>query len=150
MAYTLKHAFRIIPVAVALLACLDSVSAGEPVAIVESISVENGSLASMTYLEEGQVIQLKAEESLTLGYLFSCWVETIRGGRVVVGREQSRVENGEVRRERVNCDRSGLRLTPEQSAMSAVIVFRRPPEGLGGEVSAADFILYGTNPAARQ
>ncbi len=127
MAYPLKHAFRIIHVTVALLICLDSVSAGEPVSIVESISAENGDFASMDYLEEGQVIQLKAGESVTLGYLFSCWVETIRGGRIVVGREQSRVEDGEVQRERVDCGRSDLRLTPEQSASSAVIVFRRPP-----------------------
>jgi hypothetical protein len=120
MAYTLKHAIRIIPVAIAALIRLDG---------AESISVQDRGLASMDYVEEGQIIALPAGESLVLGYLFSCWVETIRGGRVVVGREQSRVVGGEVRRERVNCDRSGLRLTPEEAARSGVVIFRGPPSG---------------------
>lgn len=50
----------------------------------------------MDYVEPGQVIRLGAADGLVLGYLKSCWRETITGGTVTVGTEQSQVAGGEV------------------------------------------------------
>lgn len=134
---------------VALLASLGVVRAGEPAAIIENISADSLDLAFMDYLEEGQIIDLKAGESLTLGYLTSCWVEKILGGRVVVGREKSIVENGEVNRKRVECDGGALRLTPQEAAKSGVIVFRRPRGDDGNAAPRLQITLYGTSPVIR-
>ena len=117
---------------------LNAASAGEPVAIVENISAGPGGPAFMDYLEEGRVIDLGPGGTITLGYLASCWLETIRGGRIVVGREQSTVENGEVRRERVDCDGGAIELSVDEADKSGVMVFRRPPK--------RRLTLYGASP----
>ena len=58
----------------------------------------------MDYVEPGQVIRLGAADGLVLGYLKSCWRETITGGTVTVGTEQSQVAGGEVARVLVQCE----------------------------------------------
>ena len=115
MAFLLKIGFISFVALVALYASLNMTRAGEPVAIVESISATAEGLAFMDYLEEGQIIDLKAGEILILGYLYSCWEERIVGGRVIVGREKSNVENGRVQREQVECDGGAIRLSVGQA-----------------------------------
>ena len=124
--------------AIAVAVGLDAASAGEPVAIVEDVAAVGADLRFMDYVEEGRVIELGADGTITLGYLASCWLEEIRGGRVVVGRTESAVENGEVRRERVLCDGGPIQLSAAEADKSGVTVFRRP---------AGDRLtLYGTSP----
>jgi len=100
--------------------------AADPVAIVEDA---RGKLDVdfMDYLELGRVLKLGANDELTLGYLRSCWRETIRGGTVTVGAEQSTVAGGTVRREKVACAGAKMQLTADQAAKSGVMVFRAPP-----------------------
>lgn len=138
MVFLRKTAFISFEVLVALFASLNMARAGEPVAIVESISAATEGLAFMDYLEEGQIIDLKAGEILILGYLFSCWEERIVGGRVIVGREKSIVENGKVQREQVDCDGGAIRLSVDQADKSGVWVFRKPPK--------RRLTLYGVSP----
>ena len=95
---------RLSMAAIAVAAGLGSASAGEPVAIVEDVAAVGTDLQFMDYVEEGRVIELGANGTIMLGYLNSCLLEEIRGGRVVVGRTESAVENSEVRRQRVLCD----------------------------------------------
>ncbi len=118
---------RLGTVAIALAFGLNAASAGEPMAIVENISGGPAGFAFMDYLEEGRVIDLGPGGTITLGYLSSCWLETIRGGRVVVGREKSVVESGKVQRKRVDCDGGAIKLSVEEADKSGVMVFRRPP-----------------------
>ena len=132
---------RLSTVAIACAFGLNAASAGEPVAIVENICAGPEGLAFMDYLEEGRVIDLGPGGTITLGYLSSCWLETIHGGRVVVGREKSVVESGKVQRKRVDCDGGAIRLSVEEADKSGVIVFRRPP--------GPQRTLYGTSPAIR-
>jgi hypothetical protein len=125
-------------VAIALSLGLNAAAAGEPVAIVETLDAEGTGLQFMDYVEEGRVIDLGSVGTITLGYLASCRQEQIRGGRVVVGREQSTVENGEVRRERVGCDGGAIMLSASEADKSGVMVFRKPPR--------RRLILYGASP----
>ena len=129
---------RLSVVAIALAFGLNVASAGEPVAIVEALAVEGTGLQFMDYVEEGQVIDLGSDGTITLGYLASCRQEQIRGGRVVVGREQGTVQNGEVRRERVDCDGGAIKLSASEADKSGVMVFRKPPR--------RRLTLYGASP----
>ena len=113
-------------------------SAGEPVAIVEEITAKGTSLQFMDYVEEGRVIDLGPRGTITLGYLASCLTEAIRGGRVVVGHKDSRVENGQVERRRTPCDGGAIRLSAAEADKSGVIVFRKPP--------GPQMTLYGSSP----
>ncbi len=129
---------RLSVVAIALTFGLNGANAGEPVAIVEALTAEGIGLRFMDYVEEGQIIELGPGGTITLGYLASCRQEQIRGGRIVVGRDQSRVENGEVRRQRVDCDGGALKLSAAEADKSGVMVFRRPPK--------RRLTLYGASP----
>ena len=117
---------------------LNAAIAGEPVAIVESLAAEGTGLRLMDYVEEGQIVDLGPGGMITLGYLASCWLEQIRGGRIVVGREQSTNESGEVRRERVDCDGGAIKLSASEADKSGVMVFRKPPR--------RRMTLYGASP----
>ena len=68
--------------------------------MVEEIQGSVPGIAFMHYVDPGQVIHLGAHDRIVLGYLNSCWRETIRGGTVTVGAEQSEVAGGEVVRAR--------------------------------------------------
>lgn len=129
---------RLSVVAIALAFELNGANAGEPVAIVEALTAEGTGLRFMDYVEEGRVINLGPGATITLGYLASCRLEQIRGGRIVVGREQSTVENGEVRRERVDCDGGAIKLSASEADKSGVMVFRKPPK--------RRLTLYGVSP----
>ena len=98
-----------------------------PVAIVEDVSVTVSGVELLEYVNRGHTIKLGAGGTLVLGYLNSCVRETINGGSVTVGKEQSTIQGGKVSRERVECDGGKLQLTLEQASKSAVVVFRKAP-----------------------
>ena len=120
---------------------------GEPVAIIEEIRAPNASVRFMDYVGRGQVIDLSSNGRLILGYLHTCLRESITGGRVIVGREQSTVHGGKVVRERVECDGGSLMLTAKQAGKSGVLVLRGPPS-TGGAIYA-DFNVYSTSPVLK-
>ncbi len=123
-----------------------SASAVGPVAIVEDVSAPGAGVTFMEYVESGRTINLGAGGTLILGYLRSCLRETITGGSVTVGVENSTVQGGRVVRERVECDGGKLQLTLEQASKSSVVVFRKPPHG--GSTAPA-YKIYGTDPVIR-
>lgn len=110
---------------VLLLSSIASSAVGQA-ALVEDAKAQGLGVEFMDYVQAGQVIKLGVEDELVLGYLRSCWRESIKGGTVTVGTDESKVEGGEVRREKVRCDGGQLRLTQAQSGQSAVMVFRAP------------------------
>ena len=92
--------------AVAFLAAggINAANAADPVAIVEEVTAAKPTVQFMDYVSSGTVIRLRASDSLVLGYIRSCWRETIRGGVVKVGLLQSTVTGGSVTRQKVECD----------------------------------------------
>jgi len=120
--------------------------AAEPVAIVEDVSFEKAGVNFMDYLDAGRVITLPPGESLTLGYLKSCWRETITGGRVTVGAERSEVKGGRVQREKVECDGGRAKITKAQAGKSGVMVFRKGKKAPATPPPPPERILYGTSP----
>src|SRR5215831_17477212 len=116
----------------ALLAALAGLAApparaADPAAIVEDVQGTVKDVQVFDYVAAGTRIQLPARAVLVLGYLKSCARETITGGRVVVGADQSTVEGGEVKRERVECDGGRMQLTTAQASKSGAMVFRGTP-----------------------
>ena len=78
-----------------------------PVAVVEEAKGKPSGVEFMDYVAPGKVIKLRPKDSIVLGYMTSCWRETITGGTVLVGAEQSMVHEGEIERVKVDCDGGG-------------------------------------------
>lgn len=125
-----------------------SALAADPAAIVEDAKGRNLGVDFMDYLEAGRVVKLGPGDELVVGYLASCWRETIKGGTVTIGTEQSTVAGGSVRREKVACSGSKMQLTSDQAAKSGVMVFRAPPRPTAATASAAQptQTIYGLSP----
>jgi hypothetical protein len=94
-----------------------------PAAIVEDAS-DNAPVALFDYLTPGQRIELRADQTIVIGYLASCRLEAISGGIVIVGEERSIVDGGKLEAERVECDGGRIELTRENAAASGVAVYR--------------------------
>jgi hypothetical protein len=99
-------------------------AAEKPTAMVESISPDTAGLNPMDYVQPGRTITLPEGATLVLDYLASCVRETITGGTVHIGTDQSQVEHGKVSRRQVECDGSDLQLTAAQSDAGGVAVYR--------------------------
>jgi hypothetical protein len=94
------------------------------VALVEDVNSKSAGIQSMDYVATGKQIRLGKQDTLVLSYLKSCWRETIAGGTVTVGAEQSDVQGGSVQRQKVDCDGDRLILTAQQASQSAGMVVR--------------------------
>jgi hypothetical protein len=101
-----------------------SAAAQAPVAVIEEVKGKAGGFEFMDYVAPGQTIKLGPKDSIVLGYMTSCWRETITGGTIVVGQEQSSVQGGQVQREKTDCDAGRIQLSARQAGQSAATVFR--------------------------
>jgi len=101
--------------------------APQPAALVEDVSAGVAGVGAFDYVSAGKRIELGSAGKLTLAYLASCVEETIAGGNVAVGAEQSVVTGGAVQRRTVACAGKTMQLTAEQSGKSGGLVFRKPP-----------------------
>jgi hypothetical protein len=111
--------------AVAGLFCLAVPALAEtPVAIVEDVQGKVEGVEFMDYVAPGKIIKLGPKGSVVLGYLKSCWRETITGGVVLVGTEQSAVQLGDVQRVKVPCDARAAQLSDREANQSAATTFR--------------------------
>src|SRR5450631_4296717 len=80
-------------------------AAQTPVAVVEDVQGKVTGVEFMDYVAPGKVIKLGQGGVVVLGYMKSCWRETITGiGTVIVGAEESMVHLGEVKGGKVQCD----------------------------------------------
>jgi hypothetical protein len=133
--------------AIAVFSCLAGpAAAGDPVALVEDVSGNAAGVEFMDYLAAGQEIRLAQKDRLVIDYLRSCWRETISGGTVTIGAEQSSVAGGTVGREKIECDGGKLRLTADQAAKSGVVVFRAPPKPGAARSTVAERTIFGLSP----
>jgi hypothetical protein len=119
-----------------------------PVAIVEYVDANSGVVELMDYLSPGRVIQLAASDTVVLGYMKSCWHETITGGTVMIGTEQSEVRHGLLRRKKVLCDGGKMQLTSEQAKHSGGLSIRAPSKKAGGwaTLPKPHLVVYGLSP----
>lgn len=127
-----------------LVAAAAGARADAPVALVEDVSGKPAGVEFMDYLVPGKVIRLADGDAIVLSYLKSCWRETIRGGAVTVGAEQSTVEGGAVDRAKVSCDGGKMELAAAQSKQSASMVFRKAPGP--ATPPKPQFTIYGLSP----
>jgi hypothetical protein len=121
-------------------------SAQSPAAVVEELAGNVPGVAFMDYVDPGQVIRLGAHDRIVLGYLKSCWRETITGGTVTVGADQSEVAGGEVARAKVACDGGKMMLSAELAGKSGAMVFRQAPKPQPVALLHPEFTLYGLSP----
>jgi hypothetical protein len=102
-------------------------AAAQAVAILEEISGASGKHEAFDELKAGERLELGADGRAVIGYLGSCARETIEGGTVVIGKDQSQIEGGKVAREIIACEATQLVLTDQEAGQSATVVFRGPP-----------------------
>jgi len=115
------------------------------VAVVEDIKGTPAGIEFMDYVVPGKVIKLGPKDTVVLGYMKSCWHETITGGTVQIGTEQSKVHGGAVARRKVPCDTANRQLDEHLQGASGATIFRssrRAPKWR----SAEKLVLYGTSP----
>jgi hypothetical protein len=101
-----------------------SAKAQAPVAVVEEVKGNPSGVEFMDYVAPGKVIKLGAKDSIVLGYMTSCWRETITGGTVLVGDEQSLVHDSELERVKVDCHGAGRQVADRKTQEGAATVFR--------------------------
>jgi hypothetical protein len=129
---------------VGLLALAGSAFAQTPVAVVEDVQGKVTGAEFMDYVAPGKVIKLGAGGVVVLGYMKSCWRETISGiGTVVVGAEESLVHLADIKGSKVDCDSSHSQLIDQAVGESAATVVR----SLDGKASTSPRLtLYGLSP----
>ena len=136
---------------VATLASAFPSAAQTPVAIVEAVKGQVQRLEAMDYLVPGRTFRLSGDDAVVIDYLKSCVRETIRGGEVTIGTEQSAVEQGVVERAKVECDAEDMMAASGQTLDATGFILR---DGAGGterlptvpRAPAPQFTLYGSAP----
>jgi hypothetical protein len=132
---------------VGVLGLITSAAAQAPVAIVEDVQGKVDGVEFMDYVAPGKVIKLGPKASVVLGYLKSCWRETITGGTVVVGAEQSMVHLGDAQRVKVDCDVNAVQLADREASQGAATTFRSLTPGPQASVTPSpQLTLYGLSP----
>ena len=119
-----------------VLAACAAVQAQAPSALVEDVHGKVEGIEFMDYVAPGRVIRLAPGDTLVLGYLRSCWRETISGGTVTVGEEHSTVALGKVQRAKVLCTPARAPLGARDATQSAATVFRSMRRDLAAPVAA--------------
>jgi hypothetical protein len=120
---------------------MPSEGAQEDVAIVEDVSPGIGNLRRFDLIAAGRSAELGQNGRIVLGYLKSCWQDSIAGGRAVVEPLKSLVEGGALTRRRVECDAAGL-----AQMNSAGLVARGGNSVAGPALPEPDVNLYGLSP----
>jgi hypothetical protein len=96
-----------------------------PVAVVEDVQGKVTGAEFMDYVVPGQVIKLGAGGKVVIGYMKSCWQETISGiGTVIVGTEQSAVHLADFKADKVPCDPNQSAKVGKEVGESAATVVR--------------------------
>lgn len=132
-------------IAILALAGWVSPAAAGQVALVESVTGNPAGVALMDYLDTGKTIVLGPREGVVLSYMSSCIRETITGGTVTVGVDQSEAQGGKIQRSKVSCDAGKMVLTSIQSAQFGGRIFRSAP-AVNGSPREPQLTLYGRSP----
>jgi hypothetical protein len=127
-----------------LLALASPAAAESPVAVVEDIQGKVTGAEFMDYVTPRAVIKIADGGSVVLSYLKSCRRETISGaGTVVVGNEESIVDQSVLKAETTNCDPSQANATTKDTSGVAATLFR---SATVTKLPEPQLTLYGTSP----
>jgi hypothetical protein len=140
---------RIAILAVAGGVVVGSLAAAAPVqvALVENITGNPAGVEFMDYLEAGKIIALGPRDTIVLSYMSSCVRETITGGTVTIGTDQSEAQGAKVVRTKVPCDAGKMVLATAQSSQFGGRIFRSAPSADGSiPDSNPQLTLYGQSP----
>ena len=134
-----------IAICLGLLALTSPALADSPVAVVEEIQGKVTGAEFMDYVTPRSVIKIGDGGSIVLGYLKSCRRETISGtGTVVVGNDESIVDQAVLKAEKTNCDSNQANATTKDTSGVAATLLRsveRP-----NSLPQPEIILYGASP----
>lgn len=122
-----------------------AVASQSPSAIVEDLDGKISGILLMDYLTPGQVIKLGPKDTIVISYLVSCRHETITGGTVTIGTDQSDVVGGQVVRSTPPCGGGNIALTAQIADKSAATAFRQLPQGVHRDLQP-QITLYGRSP----
>jgi hypothetical protein len=122
-----KLALRIALICAGAAALFPAAASAQAVAILEEIAGASGKHEAFDELKAGERLELGANGRAVIGYLGSCARETIDGGTVVIGKDQSQIEGGKVARETIPCEATQLVLTEAEAGKSATISMRPMP-----------------------
>jgi hypothetical protein len=128
----------------AVFACSLAAAGPVQVALVENVSGNPAGIELMDYVETGKVIELGARDTIVLSYIRSCVRETITGGTVTVGADQSDVHAGKVARTKVPCEAGKMLVAADQSIQFGGRAFRGVPSS--PDAHSPQFTLYGRSP----
>jgi hypothetical protein len=135
---------RVFAAAVALLGLAGPLAAQGPVAVVEDVQGKVTGVEFMDYVAPGKVIKLGPDSTVVIGYMKSCWRETITGiGTVIVGQERSMVHLGEIKSTKVDCDTHARSVDQAVGESAATIVRSLAPSPAP---AASRFTLHGLSP----
>jgi hypothetical protein len=130
-------------VVVAFVGFAGPAAAQVPVAVVEDVQGKVTGAEFMDYVSPGKKIELGPAAMVVLGYMKSCWQETITGiGTVIVGAEESKVHLGEVKAAKVKCDPGHSHIVDQEFGDSAATSFRSIEE----TGAKPRLTLYGLSP----
>jgi hypothetical protein len=116
--------YSVVARALGLLAAGVSPAVAAPSALVESVSAAVPGVTPMGYLSAGTTVELGTSTTLVIDYLSKCVRETITGGTVTIGADQSAVANGHVSRKRMDCEGGDLQVAADVSDQGAVTEYR--------------------------
>jgi len=135
---------RIFAAMIALFGFTNLASAQAPVAVVEEVQGKVNGVEFMDYVAPGKVIKLGPAAMVVLGYMKSCWRETITGvGTVIVGANESMVHLGDVKAGKVDCDSNHSQLIDREVGESAATVVRSMNDK---DSQSPRFTIYGVSP----
>jgi hypothetical protein len=129
-----------------LLSLAPAAAADAPVAVVEDIRGKVTGADFMDYVTPRSVIKI-AGGTVILSYLNSCRRETITGsGTVVVGTEQSIVDQAVMTVEKTNCDSNQANATSKDTSGVAATLLRSVDRDNAPALPEPQLTLYGASP----
>jgi hypothetical protein len=133
---------RMFGAVLALVGATGLAAAQAPVAVVEDVQGKVTGVEFMDYVAPGKVIKLGPAGRVVLGYMKSCWRETITGiGTVIIGAEESMVHLGDLKAGKVDCDSNHSQFVDQTVDESAATIIR----GIDG-ANSPPVTLYGLSP----
>ena len=138
---------RAIVVCLGLLTLASPAAADSPVAVVEDIKGKVTGAEFMDYVTARSVIKIADGGSVVLSYLKSCRRETISGsGTVVVGNEESVVDQAVLKAEKTNCDSNQANATTKDTSGVAATLLRSADRSKAAALPEPQLTLYGASP----
>src|SRR5260370_20433488 len=100
----MRRRIAMLAVGVGVVGGCAAVAAPVQVALVENVTGNPAGVEFMDYVETGKTIALGPRDTIVLSYMSSCVRETITGGTVTVGIDQSEGQGAKIARNKVPCD----------------------------------------------